>query len=90
MTFRGIIDHGRLVLEDGSQLPEGSRVEVTLRGSKSSRVKKPKPDPLAQLSRHAVATGAPDLADQHDHYAYGTPKRAGAPAKVAKRRRKSA
>jgi len=32
-------------------------------------------DPLFHISRLAVATGVRDLATQHDHYLYGTPKR---------------
>jgi hypothetical protein len=31
--------------------------------------------PLAKLARFRVSTGIGDLAEQHDHYLYGTPKR---------------
>lgn len=32
-------------------------------------------DPAFDLSDLAVHTGIPDLAHEHDHYLYGTPKR---------------
>lgn len=31
--------------------------------------------PLYQVHRHAISTGVPDLAHQHDHYLYGLEKR---------------
>jgi hypothetical protein len=31
--------------------------------------------PLAGLLQFAMDMGIPDLAEQHDHYLYGTPKR---------------
>jgi len=30
--------------------------------------------PIYQIHQHAVDTGVPDLAAQHDHYLYGTSK----------------
>ena len=39
----------------------------------------PAKDPLARLARLAISTDLPDLADEHDHYAYGAAKRAGTP-----------
>jgi hypothetical protein len=32
--------------------------------------------PIYQIHQHAVDTGIPDLAAQHDHYLYGTSKHA--------------
>jgi hypothetical protein len=34
----------------------------------------PKKDPLDDIERFAVDGGPPDLATNHDHYAYGLPK----------------
>jgi hypothetical protein len=31
--------------------------------------------PLAKFTKYAIDTGISDLAQQHDHYLYGTPKR---------------
>lgn len=33
------------------------------------------PDPAYDISEMAVKTGISDLASEHDHYLYGTPKR---------------
>ena len=34
----------------------------------------PNAAPIYQIHQHAVDTGIPDLAAQHDHYLYGTSK----------------
>ena len=84
MTLRGTIENGRLVLEDGGALPNGTRVSVSVQAA--TKKKTTKSDPLGRLGRHAVSTGIRDLADEHDHYAYGSPKKS---AKKAKRARAS-
>ncbi|HEV7226266.1 MAG TPA: hypothetical protein VGN42_26400 [Pirellulales bacterium] len=56
---------GQLVLDSALSLPDGTRVQVRLEPSQT--------DPLLFLAENAVATGIPDLADQHDHHIYGTP-----------------
>lgn len=60
-TVRG----GQLMLDSAVPLPDGTRVQV--------RVEAADVDPLLFLAENAVATGLRDLADQHDHYIYGTP-----------------
>jgi hypothetical protein len=68
MTYRGTVKHGKVELEAGVSLPDGTSV----------RVEPVEPsDPADGLGDEAVSTGLPDLASQHDHYAYGTPKREG-------------
>jgi hypothetical protein len=47
---------------------------------------KPKARGLLRLARHAIRTGIRDLADEHDHYVYGTPKRTKAKRSRAKRK----
>lgn len=84
MTLRGRIDSGRLLLESGEQLPDGTVVDVTVRPVKrkaaASAVKKkvhgstPFGSTL-DLAPLAVRTGQRDLAREHDHYAYGVPKK---------------
>lgn len=77
MTLRGVIENGRIVLDDGTSIPDGTHVDITLRrSSKAKRSTRTGVDPLARIARRAVSTGIPDLANEHDHYAYGTPKRA--------------
>lgn len=34
----------------------------------------PTPSPIYQMHQHAIDTGIPDLAAQHDHYLYGVSK----------------
>jgi hypothetical protein len=81
--LRGIIEDGRLKLSDGSTLPEGTRVRVEVTQSKTSTPKRSS-DPITTIKDIAVRTGIPDLADQHDHYLYGLPKRASAGKRVKK------
>lgn len=60
------IQGGQPVLDAPLPLPDGTRVQV--------RVEAPEQDPLLFLAEHAISTGIVDLADQHDHYIYGTPR----------------
>jgi hypothetical protein len=66
--LEGVIKGGQLVLEGPLPFPEGTRVKVRLEAAGE--------DPLRFLAENAVATGIPDLAEQHDHYIYGAPKQA--------------
>ena len=76
MTFRGTVHNGKVILDQGATLPEGTRVEVVPSARVRSKAKRatPKEDPVYRLSELAVDTGISDLAEQHDHYVYGTPK----------------
>jgi hypothetical protein len=67
MTVRdAIIQSGQLVLANPLPFPDGTRVKISVEPTTD--------DPLLFLANHAVATGVKDLAEQHDHYLYGTPK----------------
>jgi predicted DNA-binding antitoxin AbrB/MazE fold protein len=52
------------------KLKEGEGVELLIK--KLSTTER---DPAYDFSDLAVETGIPDLASEHDHYLYGTPKR---------------
>ncbi len=72
-TYTGQVQNGVIVLDDGAPpLPEGTRVRVEAVGTEEA---------VRDLSRRLVsvagkAKGLPaDLAEQHDHYIHGTPKR---------------
>jgi len=67
MTVMGTVRNGRIELEPGAALPEGVRVRIEPITQA--------PDPLEGIAEDAVDTGICDLATQHDHYIYGTPKR---------------
>lgn len=73
--LRGTIEDGKLLLSDGTTLPNGTHVRVEVDSPRPKRVKTRTLDSIAYLSRHAVSTGIKDLSDEHDHYIYGTPKR---------------
>ena len=71
MELEGVVHNGVIVLDDAAALPEGTRVRIS-----PSRPDQPRPfgERFAQFK--GAATGLPtDLADQHDHYRLGTPKR---------------
>jgi predicted DNA-binding antitoxin AbrB/MazE fold protein len=68
MTFDAIVQNGLLVPKTPLSLPEGTEVQVHIETAQES--------PLVWLGEHAVSTGITDAAQQHDHYIYGTPKRA--------------
>jgi hypothetical protein len=73
MTIRGHVKNGQITLDESVQLPEGAEVVVAF-------VEKPQPngeDLNSLLLRHAGrGQGLPsDLAQQHDYYAHGKPKR---------------
>ncbi|QYK47568.1 MAG: hypothetical protein KF838_12345 [Phycisphaeraceae bacterium] len=73
MLLRGTIQNGRLVLDDGESLPNGTRVEIAVqRATKGSRRAKSVPaDALGKIASRAVRTGDPSLADDHDDRAHG-------------------
>ena len=76
MLFRGTIENGRLVLDDGAKLPGGTKGEVSVKRARRTKKRAAKSsDSLLRLASYAVNTGISDLAAEHDHYLYGTPKR---------------
>ena len=72
MTLEGTMNNGVLVLDNGVQLPDGTRVEVVVK----AQAKAASPLGEALLKLAGAAVGLPeDMAEQHDHYIHGTPKR---------------
>jgi hypothetical protein len=66
--LHGTVQNGVIVLETNLSLPEGTRVKVLLDDGTT----------LAQRLQKfkGCAQGLPDdLAENHDHYLYGTPKK---------------
>ena len=71
MICRGRVSNGVVVLEGGTELPDGTAVVVhTVDTNKPVAVD----DRLYRLGELAVPTGIPDLALNIDHYLYGHPK----------------
>jgi len=76
MTYRGHVKSGQIVLDEPVALPEGAEVNVELvaKGQSQTNIW----DKLRELS--GIVDGLPeDLAENHDHYLYGTPKRSSEP-----------
>jgi hypothetical protein len=74
MLHKGVIQNGKLVLDDAASLPDGTRVKVTVeRNSRPAPVKSKSSDSLSRIGTRAVETGIRSLADEHDRYAHGKP-----------------
>ena len=73
MTYRGKVTNGVVVLEGEVSIPEGTAVEVlTIQEEQLSSLA----DRFASII--GKAEGLPsDLAENHDHYLHGQPKRSG-------------
>jgi hypothetical protein len=65
-VHEGVIQGGQLVLPAPLPFADGTRVRVQVEAAED--------DPLLFLAKNAVTTGVSNLAEQHDHYVYGTPK----------------
>ena len=73
MSYTGIVQNGVIVLENGAPLKEGTRVQVIVPDLPAEG------ETLGQrLQKLAgiAGDGLPeDLAENHDHYLYGRPKK---------------
>jgi hypothetical protein len=68
MGFVGVVSKGTVVLPPDANLPDGTEVRVEPLPAK----------PLSQRLSDVIGIvhgGPPDLAENHDHYLYGTPKK---------------
>ena len=70
MVYRGHVRNGVVVLDEPAELPEGAEVRVELAEEEDVPT-------LADRLRDVIGIieGPPDLAENHDHYAHGKPKR---------------
>jgi hypothetical protein len=72
MTLAGIVQNGKIVLEPGATLPEGTRVKVIPEPGEHSG----QPTLLGLLELAGKLDDLPpDFAAEHDHYIHGTPRR---------------
>lgn len=72
MNLEGTVTNGVVVLDPGAKLPDGTRVELVIKEQPTAECT------LGQrlLKLSGIAEGLPtDLAEQHDHYIHGIPKR---------------
>lgn len=79
MTYRGKVQNGVVVLDDEADLPEGTRVSVRPLKEPAKRRPAGRRKTLSQALLELAGSAGPglprDLARNHDHYLYGTPKR---------------
>jgi hypothetical protein len=78
MTFRGTVRNGVVVMHSEVALPEGAEVVVVLPESEPPKATSGVWAKLANLGRWAEtqASNLPiELAENHDHYLHGQPKR---------------
>ena len=78
MTYRGHVRNGVVVLDEPAELPDGMAVVVTpLDGSVPAASDEERMPTLAERLKDVIGTveGPPDLADNHDHYLHGAPKK---------------
>jgi hypothetical protein len=73
IELAGKVVNGVVVLDEGPKLAEGTRVKVVA-----------EPEELPTLYERfkdfiGVIEGPPDMAEHHDHYAHGAPKRSEQP-----------
>jgi hypothetical protein len=72
MTLEGIVQNGVIVPNDGTTLPEGTKVKIVVESE--SEAPRTARELLMQFA--GCMTGLPsDMARNHDHYIHGTPKR---------------
>lgn len=71
MEFEGTVLNGVIVMDGAAPLPDGTKVKVLVEAP--TRM----PTLGQRLLKHAgtVPDLPPDMAEQHDHYVHGTPKR---------------
>lgn len=79
MVYNGHVENGVVILDDPVTLPEGLKVQIEPAPAEQPEITSDEnAETLGQkLLKHAgKAFGLPpDLAENHDHYLYGTPKK---------------
>lgn len=71
MEIQGVVHNGVIVPDDSTALAEGTRVRISIANTDQ-------PPPFGKRFaefKGAVVDLPEDLADQHEHYRLGTPKR---------------
>lgn len=71
MTLEGTVCGGTVILDNGIQIPDGTRVQVIISAEAEA-----KPNLLSLLEIAGTVNDLPaDMALNHDHYLHGHPKR---------------
>ena len=78
MVFHGRVIGGAVVIDPPGALPEGAEVQVHVVGPPLATTIEPEIPTLYEQFKDTIgqAKDLPsDMAEQHDHYIHGTPKR---------------
>ena len=76
MSVTGIMKGGVVVLDDPQSIPDGTRVQVVLMPPRDPESASGQPTLEGLLKFAGVLKDLPpDMAEQHDHYIHGTPRR---------------
>lgn len=76
MTYRGRVQNGVVVLDDGAELPDGMAVRVEPVETPGDASQDSDEFVRRMLEIAGTAEGLPaDLARNHDHYLHGHPKK---------------
>ncbi len=77
MELTGVVNNGLVVLDQTCPIPNGTKVTVRIDERANAKDTDAPKGVGKRLLKHAgTVTGLPeDLAQQHDHYLHGTPKR---------------
>jgi hypothetical protein len=78
MSIRGKVENDNIKLPDGVHLPDGTEVDIELAKQPAAEFKiKPTDTFGARMSKYfgIITEGPGDLAENHDHYLYGTSKK---------------
>ncbi len=78
MTYRGKYSRGTVTLPRDVDIPEGAEVEVTPVAPTPNGEGQPEGSTIYERYKEFIGSldGLPsDLAENHDHYLYGTPKK---------------
>jgi len=74
MKYKGKVKNGVVVFPEGVSLPDNTEVNVELVGQDRSA----ESASWAEVFKDVIGSVddlSPDMADNHDHYIHGTPKR---------------
>ena len=78
MTYTGHVKNGVVVLDDKVKLPEGAEVTVNLRDSGDDGAAQDVTPTLYERLKPVIGAAKglpPDLAENHDHYLHGRPRK---------------
>ena len=78
MIYRGHVENGVIRLDNATALPEGAQVEVRLVADRAPAELQEEAPTLYERLKDVVGKAEglpPDLAENHDHYLHGQPRR---------------